>query len=125
MLGVTMGLSLLCSASAMITWGKKLLPEEIAVQERHDGPSDRDERKLTGADHPQHGRRAGRQAAAAARAGGPAPAWRRSASVAAAPLVGGLIKNPHRRRVDGEQSSILTTTGWDPPTTTASQVRSR
>ena len=27
------------SASAILTWGKKLLPEEISIQDRHDGPS--------------------------------------------------------------------------------------
>ena len=47
-LGLSMGLMLLCVGVGMITWGKKLLPEEIAVQERHDGGSPDDERKLTG-----------------------------------------------------------------------------
>ncbi|HEY2795504.1 MAG TPA: (2Fe-2S)-binding protein, partial [Micromonosporaceae bacterium] len=47
-LGLSMGLMLLCVGVGMIAWGKKLLPEEIAVQERHDGGSPSDERKLTG-----------------------------------------------------------------------------
>ncbi len=47
-LGLTMGLMLALVGFGMITWGKKLLPEEISVQERHEGGSAPDERKLTG-----------------------------------------------------------------------------
>lgn len=48
MLGVTMGLSILSLAIATALYIKRFIPEEIAVQERHDGPSDEvDQRTLT------------------------------------------------------------------------------
>ncbi|GAA4214936.1 cytochrome bc1 complex Rieske iron-sulfur subunit [Actinocatenispora rupis] len=46
-LGATLGLSLLFIGIAIVTWAKKLLPEEVSVQERHEGASPDDERKLT------------------------------------------------------------------------------
>lgn len=48
-LGVTLGLALFGIGAAIITFAKKLLPEEVAVQDRHDGASPTDERLLTGA----------------------------------------------------------------------------
>ena len=48
MLGATMGLSILSLAIATALYIKRFIPEEIAVQERHDGPSDEvDQRTLT------------------------------------------------------------------------------
>ncbi len=47
-LGLTLGLTLIGIGLGILTWGKKLLPHEIAIQERHDGPSDPTEQKLTG-----------------------------------------------------------------------------
>lgn len=49
MLGITMGLALFGIGAAVILWAKKLLPDEVAVQDRHDGASPRDERVITGA----------------------------------------------------------------------------
>lgn len=48
-LGTTLGLALLFIGIAIITWAKKLLPEEVSVETRHDGASDNTERKLTAA----------------------------------------------------------------------------
>lgn len=48
-LGVALTLTLLGIGAGVILYARKLLPEEVAVQERHDGPSPRDEQKLTGA----------------------------------------------------------------------------
>ncbi|EEI26709.1 MULTISPECIES: ubiquinol-cytochrome c reductase iron-sulfur subunit [Corynebacterium] len=48
LLGVTMGLSIISLAIATALYIKRFIPEEIAVQERHDGPSDEvDQRTLT------------------------------------------------------------------------------
>ncbi len=93
-LGFCLGLMLLCIGLAIVTWAKKLLPEEISIQDRHDQEPDQVERKLTGAtmvnmvDELGIARR---------------PLLRRAALlglapvglVAAAPLIGGLIKDPH------------------------------
>ena len=49
LLGVTLGIALLAIGLAVILYAKKLLPEEVAVQDRHDGASPDDERAMTGA----------------------------------------------------------------------------
>jgi ubiquinol-cytochrome c reductase iron-sulfur subunit len=104
MLGLTLGLTLVALAVAIIAWGKKLLPDEIAVQDRHDQIPDNTERRLTGAtilnmaDELGIARR---------------PLLRRAAlfgllpvgAAAAAPLIGGLIKNPHN-------PDVLEHTAW-------------
>ncbi|MGA8116158.1 MAG: Rieske 2Fe-2S domain-containing protein [Actinocatenispora sp.] len=48
-LGLTLGLALLFIGIAIITWAKKLMPEEVSIETRHDGASDDTERKLTAA----------------------------------------------------------------------------
>jgi ubiquinol-cytochrome c reductase iron-sulfur subunit len=107
LLGATMGLTLLFIGLAIIGWAKKLLPEEVAVQERHPDGAPDDERKLTSAallnlnDELGIPRR---------------PLLRRAAllgllpvgALAVAPIVGGLLKSPH----DG--GPVLFKTGWEP-----------
>lgn len=106
-LGASLGLSLLCIGVAMITWGKKLLPEEIAVQERHDGPSEASERKITGETMLNMVDELGikrRPLLAGAALLGMAPLG----IAIAEPLIGGMIKSPHH------PDAILFHTGWDP-----------
>ncbi len=105
-LGVTLGLSLAFIGVGLITWGKKLLPEEIAVQDRHDGPSDPVEKKLTGETMLNMVDELGikrRPLLAKMALLGMAPLG----IAAVAPLIGGLIKDPHN-------PDILFHTGWDP-----------
>jgi ubiquinol-cytochrome c reductase iron-sulfur subunit len=104
-LGITLGLTLLGIGLAIITWAKKLLPDEISVQERHGGGSPDDERKLTGATMINMVDELGIKRR---------PLLRRAALlglapvgvVAAAPLIGGLIKDPHH-------PDVLIHTAWD------------
>ncbi|TQS44567.1 ubiquinol-cytochrome c reductase iron-sulfur subunit [Cryptosporangium phraense] len=49
LLGFTMGLALFGLGAAIIVWVKKLMPEEVAVQDRHDNNPDLVERQLTAA----------------------------------------------------------------------------
>ena len=94
-LGFTLALALGGLAFGIITWAKKLLPEEVAVQDRHDGASPDDERKITGATIVNMADELGIQRrglvvkAPIALAGGVL------GIAAAAPLIGGLIKSPH------------------------------
>ncbi|HKT01973.1 MAG TPA: Rieske 2Fe-2S domain-containing protein [Rugosimonospora sp.] len=103
-LGITLGLTLLGIGLAISTWSKKLLPEEVSVQQRHGGASPSDERKLTGAtmlnmvDELGIKRRPLLRRAALL---GLAPVG----AIAAAPLIGGLIKDPHH-------PDIFVHTGW-------------
>jgi ubiquinol-cytochrome c reductase iron-sulfur subunit len=105
-LGLTIGASLLFIGLAMVTFAKKLLPEEISVQERHDGMPPHDEQVLTSTtalnlvDETGIKRRPLLKAAFLLPAAGLGVA-------AAAPLIGALLKNPN----DGH---ILLQTGWDP-----------
>jgi ubiquinol-cytochrome c reductase iron-sulfur subunit len=49
LVGLTLGIALFGLGAAVIIWVKKLLPEELAIQDRHDGASPADERALTAA----------------------------------------------------------------------------
>jgi ubiquinol-cytochrome c reductase iron-sulfur subunit len=106
LLGGSLGLALLCLGAAMIIWVKKLLPEEVSVQERHIGGSPSDEQKLTAAttlnmvDEIGITRRPLLLKAAAALGMVPLGA-------AAVVVLGALIKDPHK-------DDIFFHTGWDP-----------
>jgi len=114
-LAVTLGGSLVTIALAVLVWAKKLLPHEVVVQDRHDGPSSYDEQRLTGAtimnvvDETGIKRRPLIKAAILLPAGGLGIA-------AVAPLVGALIKNPQ----DGHP---LLKTGWNPENNDGQRVR--
>jgi ubiquinol-cytochrome c reductase iron-sulfur subunit len=93
-LGFCLGLTLLSIGLAIVMWGKKLLPEEIAVQSRHDQEPNETERRLTGATMVNMVEELGIKRR---------PLLRRAALlglapvgvVAAAPLIGALLKDPH------------------------------
>ncbi|GII21978.1 cytochrome bc1 complex Rieske iron-sulfur subunit [Planosporangium mesophilum] len=102
-LGLTLGGSLACLGAAIVVWAKKLLPEEVSIQDRHDAP-DLDERALTGATIMNMVDETGikrRPLLKGALLVGAAPLG----LAAAAPLVGGLIKKP---------GNILFETAWKP-----------
>jgi len=114
-LGLTLGGSVFLLGVAVITWAKKLLPEEVSVQE-HRPASAADERKLTGetllnlVDETGIRRRPLLKAAFLLPAGGIAVA-------AAAPLVGSLIKSPN------SPEHIYFSTGWNPAKNGGRKVR--
>jgi ubiquinol-cytochrome c reductase iron-sulfur subunit len=105
LLGLSLGISLACLGLAIIAWSKKLMPEEISVQDRHLGV-DREEQALTGAalgnlvDETGIRRRPLLKAAILLPAGGLGIA-------AAVPIVGGLLVSPHTHPND-----VFFHTGW-------------
>ncbi len=107
-LGISLALSLLSLGFAILSWAKKLLPHEVSIQTRHDQPSPPDEQLITGqtmlfvADELGVQRRPLLKGAIAL---GLAPLG----LVAAAPLVGGLIENPHKGK-----EPMMFHTGFDP-----------
>ncbi|MGX6601717.1 cytochrome bc1 complex Rieske iron-sulfur subunit [Micromonosporaceae bacterium Da 78-11] len=107
-LGLTLAVSLLSLGFAILAWAKKLLPHEVSIQQRHDKPSPDDERLITGqtmlfvADELGVQRRPLLKGAIGL---GLAPLG----LVAAAPLIGGLLENPHK----GAQPMMFHT-GFDP-----------
>ena len=95
LLGITLGIGLLALGFAILAWAKKLLPHELSIQQRHGDPSSDEERLITGqtmmyvADELGVQRRPLLKGAIAL---GAAPLG----LAVAAPLVGGLIEDPHK-----------------------------
>jgi ubiquinol-cytochrome c reductase iron-sulfur subunit len=108
LLGITLGISLLALGFAILAWAKKLLPHEVSIQDRHDKPSSDEDRLITGqtmafvVDELGVQRRPLLKGAIAL---GMAPLG----LAAAAPLIGGLIEDPHK----GERP-MMAHTGFDP-----------
>jgi ubiquinol-cytochrome c reductase iron-sulfur subunit len=106
LLGGTLGLTLLALGLGIIAWGRKLLPKEVSVQDRHDGGSPREDRTLAGETMLYMADELGvrrRPLLGLALLAGLAPVG----ALAVVPLVGGLVKQPH----EGNQ---MFTTGWSP-----------
>ena len=104
LLGFTMGLALFALGAAVIVWVKKLMPEEVSVQDRHDNNPNLDERSLTAAT---------RMSAVDETGIKRRPLLKGALAVGAAPLglmalvpLGALIKDPHP---DGKTSPLWTT----------------
>nr|WP_296069685.1 Rieske 2Fe-2S domain-containing protein [uncultured Actinoplanes sp.] len=110
-LGVTLAIALFGLGFAILAWAKKLLPHEVLIQKRHEGASPASEQTITGqtmlfvTDELSVQRRPLLKGAIAL---GLAPLG----IAAAAPLVGGLIHDPHKR--DRGEDPPLFRTGFDP-----------
>jgi ubiquinol-cytochrome c reductase iron-sulfur subunit len=106
LLGVTLGIALLGIGFGILAWGKKLLPREVSIQDRHDGASSPADRKITGNTIAYMADELGikrRPLLGISLLAGLAPVG----AVAVAPLVGGLISQPHK-------DNRMFTTGWAP-----------
>lgn len=114
-LGATLGIALAGIGLGILTWGKKLLPHEIAIQDRHDGGSDPYERKLTGNTLQFIGQEMGLSRRPLLKVALLAPAGGLGLAAAAVP-VGMLIKDPHH-------PAIFFKTGWDPEANGGKPVR--
>ena len=112
LLGVTAGLSVLSLGFAIIQYVKRIIPEEISVQRRHDGPSDEvDRRTLTALlNDSWKTSTLGRRKTLLGLLGG---AGVLAGLVVIAPL-GGAIKNPWkvRHELDYSGDGTLWTSGW-------------
>ncbi|HEU4425878.1 MAG TPA: (2Fe-2S)-binding protein, partial [Pilimelia sp.] len=110
LLGVSLALSMFGIGFGIMTWGKKLLPHEISIQDRHDGGSDPADRKLAGATMLYMADELGvrrRKLLGLSLLAGLAPVG----AAIAAPLIGGLIVNPHKPLANGK--SPMTSTAWE------------
>jgi ubiquinol-cytochrome c reductase iron-sulfur subunit len=108
MLGFTLALSLASLGFGIMTWGKKLLPREVSIQERHDGGSAPEDRRTTTATLLYMGDELGlkrRPLLGLSLLAGMAPLG----AVAAAPIIGGLIEDPHKPVEPGGGSPLMTT----------------
>lgn len=112
LLGLTSGLSILFLGMGIIAYTKKFVPEEVAVQTRHDGPSDEIDRRTLVAllnDSWKTSTLGRRPVLMGLAAGGAA-----MAGLAIALPMGGIIKNPWRpaHKLDITGDGTLWTTGW-------------
>jgi len=119
-LGISLGLSLLALGFAILAWAKKLLPHEVSIQDRHEALSTDDDRKITGQTLLYTVDELGVQRRPLLK-GALAVGLLPIGLVAAAPLVGGLIENPHRP--DRGQDPPLFRTGFDPAANGGKLVR--
>ncbi|MET8837386.1 Rieske 2Fe-2S domain-containing protein [Micromonospora sp. NPDC004540] len=106
LLGVTLGIALLGVGFGILTWGKKLLPKEVSIQDRHDQPGSPADRRITGETMLYMADELGvkrRPLLGLSVLAGLAPVG----AVLAAPLVGGLISQPHK-------NNQMFTTGFAP-----------
>jgi ubiquinol-cytochrome c reductase iron-sulfur subunit len=110
LLGVSLAIALFCIGFGILAWAKKLLPHEVSIQDRHIAPSSDDDRLITGQTLAYVVDELGVQRRPLLKGAlllGLAPIG----LVAAAPLVGGLIKNPHKP--DRGEDPPLFTTGFN------------
>lgn len=105
LIGVTFGLSVLGLGVGAIAYAKKFFPEDVSVQQRHDGPSPAVERRTTAARLTEAGRTSGigRRSLIKRTAGLGAGAFGLGTGVL---VLGGLIENPW---AEGEESPLLVT----------------
>jgi ubiquinol-cytochrome c reductase iron-sulfur subunit len=116
-LGLTLALALFSLGFAILAWAKKLLPHEVSIQDRHDAPSSDDDRLIAGQTMAYMVDELGvqrRPLLKGAIALGLAPLG----LVAAAPLVGGLIENPHKA-----DEPMMFRTGFNPVANDGQLVR--
>ncbi|AGL15411.1 ubiquinol-cytochrome c reductase iron-sulfur subunit [Actinoplanes sp. N902-109] len=107
-LGITLGISLFALGFAILAWAKKLLPHEVSIQDRHNQPSSDEDRLITGQTMAYLVDELGVQRRPLLKGAiglGLAPLG----LAAAAPLIGGLIENPHK----GDEP-MMYHTGFDP-----------
>ncbi|MFZ0835710.1 MAG: ubiquinol-cytochrome c reductase iron-sulfur subunit [Mycobacterium sp.] len=113
--GLTFGMSILAIGIGAVLYQKKFIPEEIAVQERHDGPSSETDRKTIVAelDETLDASTIKRRKLIGASLGLGLGAFGLSTVVA---FLGGLIKNPWKPVVQTSEgpTALLWTSGWTP-----------
>jgi ubiquinol-cytochrome c reductase iron-sulfur subunit len=113
--GFTFGMSILCIAIGAVMYQKKFIPEEISIQERHDGASREIDRKTVVANlgDAYQGSTIGRRKLVGLSLGVGLGAFGLGTLAA---FAGGLIKNPWKPVVptaDG-MKAVLWTSGWTP-----------
>jgi ubiquinol-cytochrome c reductase iron-sulfur subunit len=119
LLGISLAIALFGVGFGILAWAKKLLPHEVSIQRRHDGGSPTSEQIITGqtmlfvAEELGQGVQR-RPLLKGAIAVGLAPIG----LAAVAPLIGGLIENPHK-----DDPPMMFSTGFNPAFNDGKQVR--
>lgn len=118
--GLTFGMSILAIGIGAVLYQKKFIPEEISVQERHDGASPLIQRKTVVANlnDALEGSTIKRRKLVGLSLGIGMGAFGAGTLVA---FIGGLIKNPWKPVVPTAEGkkAVLWTSGWTPPASPA------
>ncbi|HEY0637698.1 MAG TPA: ubiquinol-cytochrome c reductase iron-sulfur subunit [Pseudonocardiaceae bacterium] len=111
LVGLTLGIAVFAVGAGVIAYAKKFLPDEVSVQQRHDGPSAEVDRRTMAAQLAHAGTTSGiaRRSLIKRSAGFGLGVMGLGVGVLA---LGGLIKNPWK----GGDKAALWTTGWAPAT---------
>ena len=105
LIGTTLGLAVLGVGMGVIAYSKKLLPEDLTIQQRHDGRSSEVDRATAAARLVQTGRQSGLARRKLIFRSLGAAGGIMTAGIAVAAF-GGLVKNPWK---EGEESPLLVT----------------
>ncbi|WP_425604825.1 ubiquinol-cytochrome c reductase iron-sulfur subunit [Actinomycetospora termitidis] len=105
LIGVTLGLSVLGVGMGVIAYSKKLLPEDLTIQQRHDGRSSELDRRTAAARLVQTGQQSGLARRKLIFRSLGAAGGILTAGIAVAAF-GGLVKNPWK---EGDESPLLVT----------------
>lgn len=108
LIGLFLGLTIVCLAVGAINYTKKFLPEELAVQQRHDSPSDKVDRETVVAELADAGTRSGITRRSLVKRSAGFGAGIMGLGLVAFPL-GGMLKNPFANR---NSPDSLWHTGW-------------
>jgi ubiquinol-cytochrome c reductase iron-sulfur subunit len=109
MLGITLGLTILGLGAGVLTYVKKFVPHEVAVQQRHDGPSDEIDRQTLVAELADAGVRSTIARRSMIKRSAMAAGGIMGLGLVVFPL-GGFIKNPWGKSEPPEDT--LAHTGW-------------
>jgi ubiquinol-cytochrome c reductase iron-sulfur subunit len=113
--GLTFGMSILCIAIGAVLFQKRFIPEELSIQDRHDGASREIDRKTVVANltDAYEGSTIGRRKLVGVSLGIGMGAFGLGTLVA---FAGGLIKNPWKPVVPTAEGmkAVLWTSGWTP-----------
>ncbi|SEQ67456.1 menaquinol-cytochrome c reductase iron-sulfur subunit precursor [Lentzea xinjiangensis] len=110
LIGLFLGLSVLALGIGALLYTKKFLPDELAVQQRHDGPSPQVDRATLVAELADAGQRSGIGRRNLIKRTAGLGAGVLGLGIAVVPL-GALVRNPHS---DSETKNSLWHTSWKP-----------
>lgn len=110
LIGLTLGLCILCFGFGVVATSRKIIPHEVAIQQRHDGLSPEVDRQTLGAELMDVGDKSGLIKRRGMLKGSLLLAGGGLGAAAIVPVLGGLIKNPWEK---GDKSDLWVTP-WAP-----------
>jgi ubiquinol-cytochrome c reductase iron-sulfur subunit len=116
-LGISLGIALFAIGFGILAWAKKLLPREVSIQDRHEAMSTDEDRQITGQTMVYLVDELGVQRRPLLK-GAVVLGLLPIGAVAVAPLIGGLIQDPHK-----DAEPMMFRTGFNPVANGGKKVR--